>query len=90
MKTLLFAEFVNEHLTALSKSFDEYFLEDFRINQEWIETSFKVDNIMAVNVSTGLENKLIELSCDNKLKKCSMKILLKFFGYHCNMFHKTS
>lgn len=52
----------------MGKWFGEYFPEDLRINFEWIETPFKL-SIIAANISTDLENQLIELSCDNKLKE---------------------
>lgn len=60
------SESVNEHLIALENSFDKYFPEDLRINNEWIENPVTVD-IMTIHILTDIEDQLIELSCDDKL-----------------------
>jgi len=72
------SELVNEHLTNLEQLFNQYFPEDIRVNYEWIEKPFAVD-IMTVNMSTDIENQLIELSCDNKLKQMFCETSLEIF-----------
>jgi hypothetical protein len=37
------SKLVNEHLTNLEKLFNQYFPEDIRVNDEWIEQPFAVD-----------------------------------------------
>ncbi|KAL4083728.1 hypothetical protein QTP88_029044 [Uroleucon formosanum] len=75
------SELVNEHLTNLEQLFNQYFPEDIRVNYEWIEQPFAVD-IMTVNMSTDIENQLIELSCDNKLKQMFCETSLEIFWAH--------
>ena len=68
-------------MTNLEKLFNQYFPEDIRVNYEWIEQPFAVD-IMTVNMSTDVENQLIELSCDKKLKQLFCETSLEIFWAH--------
>jgi len=65
-------------LTNLEQLFNQYFPEDIHVNYEWIEQPFAVD-IMTVNMFTDIENQLIELSCDNKLKQMFCETSLEIF-----------
>ena len=69
---------LSAHLEKLQARFENYFPEKFRVNDAWIRDHFRID-MESVTLPSNEEHQLVELSCDQTLKKRFGEVTLSHF-----------
>lgn len=66
------------HLTKLQARFDNCFPEKYRDNDDWIRDPFHID-MESITLPSNKEHQLVELSCDQTMKKRFGEVTLSHF-----------